>query len=76
LAARTGSPIFVAEDVFKRAGADIPQSAKTATARSGVEDILREIGEQRQKQAKQSIPQSPEEFTKVKEEIIADVFKE
>jgi RNA polymerase sigma factor (sigma-70 family) len=75
LAVLTGSPIFVAEDVLKVAGADIPPAAKASPARSGVESILGEIGEmQRQEQEQLSNPRTQEEFTRAKEELIAAIF--
>jgi len=75
LAVLTGSPIFVAEDVLKVAGADIPTVAKASPVRSGVESILREIGEiQRQEQEQLSYPGTQEEFTRAKEEFIATIF--
>ena len=75
LAVFTGSPLFVAEDVLERAGADIPHVAKASPARNGVEDILREIGEiQSQTQTLQSHPLSQEELARAKEELIAVVF--
>ncbi len=65
LAVFTGSPIFVAEDVLERGGADIPQSAKASPARSGVESIIKEIEEiQKQMQAQLSQTISPEEFAR------------
>lgn len=36
LAVLTGSPIFVAEDVLERAGADIPPAARVVPERKGV----------------------------------------
>jgi len=75
LAVLTGSPIFVAEDVLERAGADIPQATKASPERKGVESILKEIEEiQRQEQAQLSRGISPEEFAKARDELIAAVF--
>ena len=75
LAVLTGSPIFVAEDVLERAGADIPQAAKAPPERKGVESILREIEEmQRQTQAQLRRGISPEELAKGRDELIAAVF--
>jgi RNA polymerase sigma factor (sigma-70 family) len=77
LAVRTGTPIFVAEDVFKRAGADIPKTAKVPPTRNGVESILGEIREEMQVSTQtQSRPQfTQEEIAKAKEELINTVFK-
>lgn len=72
LAVFTGSPLFVAEDVLERAGADIPQATKASPARSGVESILGEM--QSHSQMQQSHPLSQEELTRAKEELIAAVF--
>jgi len=75
LAVLTGSPVFVAEDVLERAGADIPPAAKASVARNGVESILREIGElQKQAQVQISHPPSEEELARIKEEMVAHVF--
>ena len=75
LAVFTGSPLFVAEDVLERAGADIPHATKASPARSGVKSILREIGEiHSQTQTQQSHPLSQDELTMAKEELIAAVF--
>ena len=75
LAVLTGSPIFVAEDVLERAGADIPPAAKASPERKGVESILREIEEmyrQTQSQLRRTI--SPEEFAKERDELMVAVF--
>jgi RNA polymerase sigma factor (sigma-70 family) len=75
LAVLTGSPIFVAEDVLQVAGVDIPPAAKASPARSGVESILREIGEiQRQEQEQLSHALTQEEITRAKEELIVAIF--
>ncbi|HEY32665.1 MAG TPA: sigma-70 family RNA polymerase sigma factor [Dehalococcoidia bacterium] len=75
LAVLTGSPVFVAEDVLQVAGVDIPSAAKATPARSGVESILREIGEiQRQEQEQLSHARTQEEITRAKEELIAAIF--
>jgi len=76
LAVLTGSPIFVAEDVLERAGADIPQAVKALPTRHGVESILSEI-EEMQRQAQEHYKNrllSEEDITKAKEEVIAAVF--
>ena len=76
LAVLTGRPIFVAEDVLERAGADIPQAVKALPTRHGVESIVREIGEM-QRQAQEYYKShllSEEELTRAKEELIAAVF--
>jgi RNA polymerase sigma factor (sigma-70 family) len=44
LAVRTGSPIFVSEEVFEKAGVDIPRKAKLPN-RKGTEQILKEFRE-------------------------------
>ncbi len=75
LAVLTGSPIFVAENVLERAGADIPLAARVVPERKGVESILREIGEiQRQAQAQLRRGISPKEYAKARDEIMATVF--
>ncbi len=76
LAIRTGSPIFVAEDVFKGGGADIPKSTKASPTRSGVESILGEIREEMRDrtQARPSRQFTQEELAKAKEELITTVF--
>ncbi|MFC2070249.1 bifunctional nuclease domain-containing protein, partial [Chloroflexota bacterium] len=43
LAVRTGSPIFVTEDILESVGADIPQATGVSPLGSGVENILSEI---------------------------------
>ncbi|UCC16838.1 MAG: bifunctional nuclease family protein [Dehalococcoidales bacterium] len=77
LAVLTGSPIFVAEDVFARAGSDIPPAARIISERKGVEDILKEI-EEAQRQA-QEVPMKPqlsgEDIKKLHKEVIAVVFR-
>jgi RNA polymerase sigma factor (sigma-70 family) len=75
LAVLTGSPIYVAENVLERAGADIPKAAGVVPERKGVEGILREIEEiQRQNQAQLRQTISSGEFAKEREEVIAAVF--
>lgn len=76
LAVRTGSPIYAAEDVLERSGVAIPEEVKTSALRSGVESILKEIGEmQRQRQAQYTQPMSQEEFMNIARELISSVFK-
>ena len=75
LAVLTGSPIFVAEDVFERARVDIPPAARVPPECKGVDSILREIEEtvkREQAQLRQTI--SPEESAKARDEIMATVF--
>lgn len=75
LAVLTGSPIFAAEDVLERAGADIPPTAKVAPERKGVASILREIEEiQRQMRAQFRRTLSPEELARARDKTIASVF--
>lgn len=75
LAVLTGSPIFIAEDVFERAGMDIPQTSKASPERKGVESIIKEIEEwQRQMQVQLRRTISPDEFAKANEELMATVF--
>lgn len=75
LAVLTGSPIFVAEDVLKSAGADIPKAAKASPTRNGVESILGEIREmQGRTQAQRNRQLTQEELAKAKEELITAVF--
>jgi bifunctional DNase/RNase len=75
LAVRTGSPIFVAEDVLKSAGADIPKAARVSPTRNGVESILGEIREMQDRtQARPSRQLTQEEIAKAKEELINTVF--
>jgi len=75
LAVLTSSPIFVAEDVLERAGADIPQAAKASPERKGVESILKEMEEwQRQTQAQIRRGISPEESAKARDKLIASIF--
>jgi RNA polymerase sigma factor (sigma-70 family) len=76
LAVLTGSPIFVAEDVLKGVGADIPKTAKTSPTRSGVENILGGIREEIQSrtQARLNRKLTQEELAKAKEELITAVF--
>lgn len=76
LAVLTGSPIFVAEDVLKRAGLDIPPAAGVLTERKGIESIIKEI-EEEQRQV-QEIPKSrqlsEEDIKKLHKELIAAVY--
>jgi bifunctional DNase/RNase len=75
LAVRTGSPIFVAEDVLKSAGADIQKVAKASSTRSGVESILGEFRDmQGRTQARPSHQLTQEELAKEIEELITAVF--
>lgn len=75
LAVLTSSPIFVAEDVLERAGADVPQAAKASPKRKGVESILKEMEEwQRQTQAQIRRGISPEESAKARDKLIASIF--
>jgi bifunctional DNase/RNase len=76
LAVLTGSPIFVAEDVLERAGADIPPAARVSPERKGVESIIGEI-EEMQRQAQEHYKGhllSEEDIIKAREEVIAAVF--
>jgi RNA polymerase sigma factor (sigma-70 family) len=72
LAVRTGSPVFVSEEVLKVAGMDIPQTAKKPPARAGVESILKEIGDLQQRAQPSHVQH--EEITKAREELMATVF--
>ena len=76
LAVLTGAPIFVAEEVFKHAGSDIPPAAGIVSERKGVEKILEEIEEvQRQSQeTTKKNPLSEEDVKKLHKEVIAAVF--
>ncbi len=79
LAVRTGSPILVAEDVFKRAGAPIPKASKTLDEQKGVQSILKELREMQNWERtviQSSHQQSPEELKKSINELIAAVFSE
>ena len=79
LAVLAGSPIFVAEDVLERAGADIPQTTRALPERRGVESILKEIEketEESQKQMQSRRTLSPEELAKARDKFLADVFGE
>ncbi len=73
LAILTGSPIFVAEAVFERAGENIPPTAKASVTRTGMKSILREIEELWQVQAQTPRP-TEEEISKAAEELMAHVF--
>jgi len=76
LAVLNGTPIFVAEDVFERTGADIPPAVGILCERKGVQSILKGI-EEEQRQV-QEIPKSrqlsEEDVRKIQEKIIAAVF--
>ena len=79
LAVLAGSPIFVAEDVLERAGADTPQATKVALPRRGVENILEEIEkemEEMQRQIQSRRTPSPEELAKARDKLLAYVFGE
>jgi RNA polymerase sigma factor (sigma-70 family) len=81
LAVRTGSPIYVAEDVLERGGIDIPPAAKASVARNGVEGILREIGQVQpswvREPQKESHPEvSEEEVSRAKEWLVAHIFRD
>ena len=75
LAVRTGSPIFVAEDVLKNAGVDISEAAKASPYRNGFGSILGEIREmQGRTQARRHRQLTQEEVAKAKREFITAVF--
>ena len=75
LAVLTGSPIFIAEDVLERAGTDIPPAARVLPERKGVASIIREIDEiQKHEQAQLRRTITPEEFARVRDELMAAVF--
>ena len=77
LAVRTGSPIFVAEDVFKSAGADISKVTKASPTRNGVVSILGEFRDMPGRtQARPSRHLTQEEVAKEIEELITAVFGE
>ena len=46
VAVRTGSPIFVAEDVMNAAGKVAPEGTEVATAHDGIRNIVNDLGEQ------------------------------
>ncbi|HEY94033.1 MAG TPA: sigma-70 family RNA polymerase sigma factor [Dehalococcoidia bacterium] len=76
LAVLTGAPIFVAEDVFERTGADIPPAVGILSERKGVQSILKGIEEeQRQVQEiSKKRPLSGEDIKKLYEEVITAVY--
>ena len=76
LAVLLESPIFVADDVLKSAGADIPQTTGASPLGSGVENIIRELGEIRHRAYQQIHQRSQEEITRAREEFINTVFSE
>ena len=77
LAVLNGTPIFVAEDVFERVGADIPPAAGIISERKGAENILKEI-EEAQRQAQEDYNKSrqlsEEDVRKIQEKVIAAVY--
>ena len=76
LAVRTGSPIFVAEDVFKSAGSDISKIAKEFSTRNGVESILGEFRDPSRIQAQPGHQQTQEEVAKEIKQLFTAVFGE
>ena len=76
LAILTGTPIYVAEDVLKSGGADIPPTGRALPERKGVEGIMGEIEEiqRRERERLQSHPLTPEEIERAKDEMMAAVF--
>jgi bifunctional DNase/RNase len=77
LAALLGTPVFVTEEVFSRAGIDIPAELKgTLLERKGTEGILREIAGMQAQAAKNNAGLlTSEEIAKAKAELIAAIFK-
>jgi bifunctional DNase/RNase len=81
LAVLNDAPIFVAEEVLKTAGVNIPETVKGSPNRKGVEQIINGIGEwQRQYQAhlnqmsKQYQERSQEDIAIAHEKFITAVF--
>jgi RNA polymerase sigma factor (sigma-70 family) len=77
LAALVGAPVFVTEEVFSRAGIDIPAKLKgTLLERKGTEGILREIAEMQAQTAKYTSQLlTSEEIARAKQDLIATIFK-
>jgi RNA polymerase sigma factor (sigma-70 family) len=72
LAVRTGSPVFVSEEVWKVAGVTIPKTGKKLPARSGIKSILKDISDMQQKS--QPPYSQREELIKAREKLMATVF--
>ncbi len=67
LAVRTGSPIYVGEEILEKCGVPIPQEAgKTPRLGKGLDSIARELA--------QSYPPTVEEREKASQELMAFVF--
>jgi RNA polymerase sigma factor (sigma-70 family) len=73
IAVRTGSPIFVAEDVMKTAGLTIPDGAEKAP-HEGIRNIVNDLGEQVQRSKSRPVI-TQESAAKMIDELMTAVFK-
>ncbi len=73
LALRTGSPIYVAEDVMENEGAVVPADRFKAPTRRGAEAIVTELQEG-MRAARPSHPRSKAEMEQSRQELIDQVF--
>ena len=76
LAVRTGSLIFVSEEVMAIAGVDIPAAHRVSAERQGVEDIIREMEEKKRtfQEELKNYPNTPGEIEKANNKVVAAVF--
>ena len=76
LAVRTGSPIFVSEEVMTIAGVGIPTTHRVSVERQGVEDIIREMEEKKRifQEELKNYPNTPGEIEKANNKVVAVVF--
>ena len=74
VAVRTGSPIFVAEDVMNKAGLTAPEGTEPAGPHDGIRNIVNELGEQ-MRQSKSRPAFTQEEVAKMVDEFKAAIFK-
>ena len=76
LAVRTGSPVFVSEEVMAIAGVDIPAAHRVSVERQGVEDIIREMEEKKRtfQEELKNYPNTPGEIEKANNKVVTAVF--
>jgi bifunctional DNase/RNase len=78
LALHTGSPIYVAEEVMKKAGMDVPADVKDFRSRTrGSESVLRRFEErvsEWHQEAKREDPKKRQEVKNARQELLASIF--
>ena len=76
LAVRTGSPIYVAENVLEEAGLDVPETSQPPATQPGVEAIIGEMEEiLKWTQSSLHRPLNKEAAANLNREVMAAVFK-